>query len=159
MKRGEIYFHEYVDNMHRQRRIPVLVVSENVYNGNAPYATVVRLSRYNNNPCPQHVFVPGDAFEQPSQITDSFILCETVSSTKQASLVGPVSFLPDGYHMNKVCDGLKYQMGMIPMEAMRKETEAPAYSAAYRPNGWYSAAHSPQMRPTEPMQTEANEGE
>ena len=155
MKRGEVYFHEYTDSLGRRRNNPVLIVSENKYNGSAGYVTCVRLSRYNNNPCPQHVFVPGDAFEQPGQITDSFVLCETVSSTKQSSLRGPVSYLPDGYHMNKVCEGLKYQMGMIPFEKVMNDGGMAARALDDRPiGGWYSAAYSQQRRDTMAVEEE-----
>ena len=149
MKRGEIYFHEFTDSTGRKRRVPVLVVSENKYNGTAGFATCVRISMYNNNPCPQHVFVPGDAFEQPGQISDSYVLCETVSSTKQSTLRGPVSFLPDGYHMNKVCEGLKYQMGMIPFDKVLNDGGMEARVLDDKPiGGWYSAAYSQQRRDT-----------
>ena len=149
MKRGEVYFHEYTDSMGRRRNIPVLIVSENRYNGMAGYVTCVRLSRYNNNPCPQHVFVPGDAFEQPGQIGDSYVLCETVSSTKQSTLRGPASYLPDGYHMNKVCEGLKYQMGMVPFDKVMNDGGMASRVLDDRPiSGWYSAAYSQQRRDT-----------
>ena len=149
MKRGEIYFHDYTDSLGRNRTIPVMVISEDKYNSTSGFVTCVRLSRNNNAPCPQHVFVPCDAFEQPGQIADSYVLCETVSSTKQSTLRGPVSYLPEGYHMNKVCEGLKYQMGMVPFDKVMNDGGMASRGLDDRPiSGWYSAAYSQQRRDT-----------
>lgn len=112
MKRGEVYWNLYRDAMGRDRKVPVLIVSNDFWNGTSMYVTGVRLVAYDTKPCPQHVKIPAAAFTETEILADCYALCETVNSVKQTSLAGPIGVLASNYYMNAVCDGIKVQCGM-----------------------------------------------
>ena len=145
MKRGQVYFNHYRDAMGRDKRVPVLILSRDDYNRQGEFVTALRLTRYNNVPCAQHVYIPGSAFSETTQyMGDCYALAETVGSVKKAAMEGPIAELSLQDCMDAVCGAVEYQIGTRAAEKAAP-MERPTLSAP-----WYSAAVSPQMRPTNP---------
>ena len=143
IKRGQVYFNHYHDAMGNEKRLPVLVVSGDEYNGRSQFVTCVRLAKYNSGVCPQHVFIPANAFSETQILSDCYALAETINSTRQTSMEGPIGVLASDYYMSAVGDAIKFQVGLAmtePYQPMAREnqtgkrpsTEAPWYSAALR---------------------------
>ena len=143
MKRGEVYWHIYRDKTGQERRIPFLVVSNDEYNNRGDFVNGVRMVHFDNDPQPYHVPIPEDAFEVNTVIKSSVALCETMSSVRKGNLQGPVAFLPNGYHMAQVCEGIRRLCGMemkvvmdntplpsLDLDEIYKKTGCPVYSAS-----------------------------
>ena len=111
VNRGEVYWDHFKDATGRDRKVPLLVMSENSYNKDAMFVTGVRLVQYDNRPCPQHVHIPSSAFTKTMVIGDCVALCETLSSIRQTSLSGPIAEITEEY-MAVVENGVKMQLGM-----------------------------------------------
>ena len=136
MKRGQVYFNHYHDATGREKRIPVLILSRDDYNHDSDFVTAVRLAKYNNNPCAQHVFIPGSMLtDTTTNIGDCYALAEAVSSIRKSSLEGPIAEAGKAM-LDMVCSAVEYQIGRDTVNT---------YGVRY------SAADSPQMRETKPM--------
>lgn len=112
MKRGEVYWNVYRDAMGRDRKVPMVVLSQDGYNETAQFVTGVRVVQYDSNPCKQHVHIPAEAFENTMVMADSVALCETVTSYRQTGLAGPIAKISDPKYLDAICEGVKYQCGM-----------------------------------------------
>ena len=112
MKRMEVYWNHYRDSMNNERKVPVLIVSNDAYNANGVFVSAVRVVQSDNRPCKHHVFIPGQAFAPNPIMGDSVALCETVGSFRQATMTGPVTMLTDPETIRKVEEGIKIQLGM-----------------------------------------------
>lgn len=140
MKRGQVYFNHYRDMTGKEKRFPILVVSRDDYNKDSEFVTGVRLAKYNNAPCPQHVFLPGSAFTDTTVVMgDCYALAEMVSSVRKSSLEGPIAAVGNVI-LDAIGFAVEYQIG-----TRDAQTDAPS-----KESPWYSAAVSPQMRPTNP---------
>lgn len=156
MKRGEIYWNLYRDSIGRDRHVPVLVVSDRQYNDRSDYVSAVRLVQFDREKCARHIQIPVDAISENRGLGSCVALTETLSSMRKNSMVGPVGRVDSPYYMEAVMKGIRYQLGM----EREPVQEMPGYNTTSNLDlgkNWYSAAHSPQMRPTEPMQ-ETGEG-
>lgn len=161
MNRGEIYWNEYKDSMGRERRVPVMVVSTKEINEKTDYVSAVRLVKQDIAPRPTHVAIPFEAIEDNRGLISCVALTETISSIRKGNMKGPAGKVTSPYYLQEISRGIRIQCGM---EFVKPEIESakPAWQGTFVPSKerpMYSAANSPQMRPTEPMQTEANEGE
>lgn len=146
VKRGQVYFNRYTDAMGHDRRVPVLVVSEDGYNGGSQFVTTVRLVKNSGAGCPQHVFIPGSAFAETQVMGDCWALAETISSTRKDKLEGPIGVLASNYYTKSVEEGIKIQVGIemtkpyepldrMPTPAQRPTWDKPWYSAAITHEG------------------------
>ena len=164
MKRGEVYWNNYHDAMGRNRRVPVVVLSEDGYNGRCMFVTGVRMVQYDNNPCPQHVHVPGSAFSDTITMTDCVALCETISSIRQTSLQGPIAVVNSAYYMGLIMDGVKNHIGLktetngyMDGVSNEKNPNEPSHVISERPtqeHPWYSVS----LEASKPAE-ESGEGE
>ena len=142
MKRGELYFNNYVDRDKNRRRIPVMVVSADAYNVSANFATCVRLVKRIEPPIrPTHVYIPRDALSGGEELSDCYALGETVGSVRKTAMEGPIGELTDASYMDKVCRAIGMQVGIAPMEWA--DAGNPSQCMAYRgrpseQQPWYS---------------------
>lgn len=156
MKRGEIYWSYHKDSLGRERRKPVLVISNDVYNSTTPYVSAIWLSLVDRNPGETHINVPADAFENIGGVMgDCVALCETMSSVKQANLIGPIAVLKSNYWMSEIMHGIKVQLGIEkmrpPEQSIYKPTMEDNTTSNYKfAPPYYSAYESPQYRATIP---------
>lgn len=164
MKRGEIYWSYHKDSLGRERRKPVLVISNDVYNSTTPYVSSIWLSLVDRNPGETHINVPADAFENIGGVMgDCVALCETMSSVKQANLIGPIAVLKSNYWMSEIMHGIKVQLGIEKMRNPTQfvpsvQTDAPqtesymntTTNTKYWEQPYYTAYGSPQYRATNP---------
>ena len=158
MKRGEVYWHIYRDKTGQERRIPFLVVSNDEYNNRGDFVNGVRMVHFDNDPQPYHVPIPEDAFEVNTVIKSSVALCETMSSVRKGNLQGPVAFLPNGYHMAQVCEGIGRLCGMA---SEKKHDNAPDAMAFIKPvsDGIANAVYSASLNAPENKQTKPDKAE
>ena len=144
IRRGQVYYDVYRDKIGRDRRIPVLVMTSDESTSNSNYVQTVRIKRYDTTGRPTIVPVPADGWKDGSQMGACVILAETISTTRVADLYGPVDEIKPEW-MAKVEEGIKMQIGMIPMG----ETVPRPYG------GMYTGAMGQQTRETRPMSNEA----
>ena len=148
-----VYMNAFRDALGKERRVPVLVISPNEYNESGMFCTTVRLSRVADRGfAPQHVHIPQGAFLENCMSGDSIALCETVSSTRKSTLIGPIARLVSAYYKKQVQDAIKYQVGISsePRQIPRTEHIPQQGIGTERNQPWYSVAGSPQMRETIP---------
>lgn len=146
MKRGEVYFSHYKDVHGERRRIPVLIISADEYNGEGEFVTAVRLVRkHEGRYKPTHIQIPSSAFSDAEQLNGIYwAICESISSARKSLLEGPIGFLGNDYYMGLVCDGIQLQIGAIPAipaQESPKETKVqhdwgPAGNNSFRYTGW-----------------------
>ena len=138
IKRGYVYWDVFTAKTGLQKRVPVLVVSNDASNENSEYVNTVRLALSASQPHPSHLTVPKDAWLMSQGIGNCIIRCETVSVTKAADLYGPVAqILPEW--MERVEQFIKAHLGMAKI----------APNLGYEDmRGTYTAPHSPQARQT-----------
>lgn len=150
MKRGEIYWSYHKDSLGRERRKPVLVISNDLYNSTTPYVSAIWLSLVDRNPGETHINVPADAFENIGGVMgDCVALCETMSSVKQVDLIGPIAALKSNYWMSEIMHGIKVQLGIEKMRTPEQSIYKPTMEDNFAPP-YYSAYESPQYRATIP---------
>lgn len=144
MERGQIYFNKYVDSMGKPRKIPVVVVSEDVYNDNSDFATCVRMVReVNGISRPTHVPVPKDAMKITDamvELTNGTVLAETIGSVRKTNLVGPIGRMDSDELMRKIADAITSHVG-AGWEGKPKREEPEVMTSEQRPTKdcpWYS---------------------
>ncbi len=156
MERGGIYYNKYIDSSGKDRKIPVVVLSDKGYNDSSGFATCVRMVRYVNGiPRPSHVSVP----KEDMNITDPQIsmetgtaLAETISSVRIANMFGPIGRITDKDLMRKITEAVvKHVDGTEEAPAEEEETVTGAEPPT-RGKPWYSPQiqKEQQARMTEP---------
>lgn len=141
IKRGCVYWDEFICSKGTPKRVPVLVLSNDDNNAHSEYVNTVRLVARTEAFHPSNLAVPADAWLYTSEIRECIIRCETVSVTKVCDLHGPIAQIND-YWMGRVEDAVKIHLGMIPMpQSVDWDHSSP----------FYSAPHSPQARQTFPQ--------
>lgn len=143
MKRGEIFFNKYVDSMGKPRKIPVVVMSEDDYNGKSDFATCVRMVREVNGIArPTHVPVPKDAMkitDPDVALTNGVALAETIGSVRKTNLQGPIGHMENEELMRKIADAITSHVGAGWEGKTKKGAEV--MTSADRPTKecpWYS---------------------
>ena len=156
MKRGEIYFNNYTDSTGRARKIPVVVMSEDDYNGKSDFATCVRVVREVNGIArPTHVPVPKEAMkitDPEVALTNGVALAETIGSVRKTNLQGPIGHMENEELMRKIADAITSHVG-AGWDGKPKRNEAEVVTSEQRPTKdcpWYSPQVEKEQRITEP---------
>lgn len=141
IKRGCVYWDEFICSKGTPKRVPVLVLSNDDNNAHSEYVNTVRLVARTEPLHPSNLAVPADAWLYTKEIGECIVRCETVSVTKVRDLHGPIAQIDD-YWMGRVEDAVKIHLGMVPMpQGVDWDHSSP----------FYSAPHSPQARQTYPQ--------
>lgn len=141
IKRGCVYWDEFICSKGTPKRVPVLVLSNDDNNAHSEYVNTVRLVARTEAFHPSNLSVPADAWLYTQEIRECIIRCETVSVTKVCDLHGPIAQIDD-YWLSRVEDVVKMHLGMMSMpQGVDWDHSSP----------FYSAPHSPQARQTYPQ--------
>lgn len=141
IKRGCVYWDEFICSKGTPKRVPVLVLSNDDNNAHSEYVNTVRLVARTEAFHPSNLLVPADAWLFTKEIGECIVRCETVSVTKACDLHGPIAQIDD-YWMGRVEDAVKMHLGMMSM---------PISVDWDHSSHFYSAPHSPQARQTYPQ--------
>lgn len=141
IKRGCVYWDEFICSKGTPKRVPVLVLSNDDNNAHSEYVNTVRLVARTEAFHPSNLLVPADAWLFTKEIGECIVRCETVSVTKVCDLHGPIAQIDD-YWLSRVEDAVKMHLGMSTM---------PSSVDWDHSSPFYSAPHSPQARQTYPQ--------
>lgn len=141
IKRGCVYWDEFICSKGTPKRVPVLVLSNDDNNAHSEYVNTVRLVARTEAFHPSNLLVPAEAWLFTKEIGECIVRCETVSVTKACDLHGPIAQIDD-YWLSRVVDVVKMHLGMMSMpQSVDWDHSSP----------FYSAPHSPQARQTYPQ--------
>lgn len=152
IKRGMAYWDIYRDYS-GDRKYPVLVVSNDVYNKSMRYVQTLRITLKDRWPDVVHLNVPREAWNRESELGECVIMGDTLSATRISDLYGPIAELKPEW-MEKVERIMEMQLGMKPLpvvpEAIRKSMMDNAGSIAQSVHNRpvYSAPMGQQMKST-----------
>ena len=155
IKRGMAYWDIFRDYSGAERKYPVLVVSNDIYNENMRYVQTLRITVKDRWPSTVHLNVPREAWNRASELGECVILGDTISATRVSDLYGPIAEIRPEW-MAKVDEIMKMQLGMKPLpvvpseivDSMMKNAENTIREVKERPI--YTASMGPQMRNTYP---------